>query len=99
MAEAAGLDPDDLKLSANKLRIKVRAQKLQELADIDEIRHMEEVRAAKLFNDKARSILRVEMGNPAQSHFEGEGQIVAICDTGLDQGSDTNVHPAFRVPF
>ena len=37
--------------------------------------------------------------------FEGEGELVAVADTGFDLGSITNVHPAFTgrvaklVPF
>ena len=95
VANAAGIDPGDLKLAGNKVRIRVKAQRLSELARIDEVRHIEEVRAAKLHNDVARRILRVETGKPPMARYEGEGQIVAVCDTGFDQGSTSNVHPAF----
>lgn len=87
VAQAAGLDPADLKPAGNKLRMKVKAQKLGDLARIDEVRHIEEVRPAKLHNDIARRILRVETSNPGVPRFEGDGQIVAVCDTGFDQGS------------
>lgn len=95
LAEAAGLDPAELKLAGNKVRIKVKAQKIAALARIDQVRHIEEVRAPQLHNDVARRILRVETGNPPKARFEGEGQIVAVCDTGFDQGSASNPHPAF----
>jgi len=95
VANAAGIDPGDLKLAGNKVRIRVKAQRLSELARIDEVRHIEEVRAAKLHNDVARRILRVETGKPSMARYEGEGQIIAVCDTGFDQGSTSNVHPAF----
>jgi serine protease AprX len=95
VAAAAGLDPQDLKLAGNKVRIKVKAQRLADLAQIDEVRHIEEVFPAKLHNDVARRILRVETGNPPTALFEGEGQIVTVCDTGFDKGSTTDVHPAF----
>ena len=84
VANAAGLDPADLNPAGNKVRIRVKAQRLSELARIDEVRHIEEVRAAKLHNDVARRILRVETGKPPMARFEGEGQIVAVCDTGFD---------------
>lgn len=95
VAEAAGMDPEDLKLAGNKVRIRVKAQKLSGLAQIDEVRHIEEVRRPQLHNDIARRILRVETGRPPTALFEGEGQAVAICDTGFDQGTTNNVHPAF----
>jgi len=95
VANAAGLDPGALKPTGSKIRIKVKVQRLAELARIDEVRHIEEVRAPKLHNDVARRILRVETGQPPVARFEGEGQVVAICDTGFDQGSTSNAHPAF----
>lgn len=95
VAEAAGLDPEDLKPAGNKVRIKVKSQRLSQLARIDEVRHIEEVRPANLHNDVARQILRVETGKPPKARFEGEGQVVAVCDTGFDKGSTTDVHPAF----
>ena len=95
VANAAGLDPRDLKPTGNKVRIKVKVQRLAELARIDEVRHIEEVRAPKLHNNVARRILRVETGKPPVARFEGEGQVVGVCDTGFDQGSTSNVHPAF----
>lgn len=95
VAEAAGMDPADLKPAGNKVRIRVTAQKMSKLAQIDEVRHIEEVRTAQLHNDVARRILRVETGRPPTALFEGEGQVVAICDTGFDKGATNNVHPAF----
>jgi hypothetical protein len=32
---------------------------------------------------------------PPVARFEGEGQVVAVCDTGFDHGSTSNVHPVF----
>ena len=51
----------------------------------------------KLHNDKARQI----MGIPDDNSFggmalTGRGQIVAICDSGLDTGNASNIHQDFR---
>lgn len=95
VASVAGLDPGDLVPSGNKIRIRVKAEKLPDLARIDEVRHIEEVRSPTLHNEVARRILRVEAGKPPKAAFTGDGQVIAICDTGFDMGSTTDVHSAF----
>ena len=49
----------------------------------------------KLHNDIARQILNVEPPPNPSRILEGQGQTVAVCDTGFDKGSTTNVHAAF----
>lgn len=97
LAAAARLDPTDLNLNEQKARLTVQTRYLPDLAAIDEVHHIEEVFPYELHNDIARRILRLEpnpLGVPVQ--FEGEGQIVAVADTGFDRGSTTDVHPAFQ---
>jgi len=97
LAAAARLDPHDLNLNEQKARLTVQARYLPDLAAIDEVHHIEEVFPYELANDVARRILRVEQNPPAAPiQFEGEGQIVAVADTGFDRGSTTDVHPAFQ---
>jgi serine protease AprX len=97
VAAAAGIDAADLKLSRHKIRLKIQLRNLSVLAALDEVRHVEEVFPAQLHNDVARQILRIGIptGNPG-TVLEGEGQIVAVADTGFDKGSTTDVHPAFQ---
>jgi subtilisin family serine protease len=96
IAGAARLNPAELDLTPEKVRLTVQEKYLQDLAAIDEVRNIEKVFPNKLSNDVARRILRLE-ANPAGAPvpFEGEGQIIAVADTGFDQGSSTNTHPAF----
>ena len=95
VAAAAGLDPDDLNPTGSKVRIRLALNKMADVVALDEVRHVEEVSAAKLHNDVARRVLGVETGNPAPLPFDGAGQVVAVCDTGFDKGSMSNTHPAF----
>jgi hypothetical protein len=95
LAAATHLDPADLQLTRHKIRLNVAANQLAALASIDEVRHVEEVQPMKLHNDIARRLLNVEPAPVAGAVFEGAGQIVAVCDTGFDRGSTTNVHSAF----
>jgi serine protease AprX len=96
IAAAARLDPADLKLGRRKARLRVQEQYLPDLAALDEVRHVEEAPVYKLHNNVARRILGLPTpataGTPA---FQGDGQVVAVADTGLDKGSTTDVHPAF----
>jgi hypothetical protein len=95
VAGAAHLDPKTLKAGTQKFRISVQQRYLKDLAAIDEVRHVEDVVPLKLHNNFARKILAV-MGNPGgPSRFLGDGQLVAVGDTGFDVGSTSNVHPAF----
>ena len=94
LAAAAHLDASDLTLMRHKIRLNVEEKHLRDLASIDEVRHVEEALPMKLHNDIARQILNVEPP-PHPTTFEGEGQTVAVADTGFDRGSTTNVHNAF----
>jgi serine protease AprX len=96
IATAAGVDADDIEVAGNKVRLTVPSRSLPKLADIDEVRSIERVSPKKLQNDVARGILRVGLPLADATVLEGAGQVVAVCDTGLDKGSTTNVHPAFK---
>src|SRR6266511_5003523 len=96
LAAAARIDPADLKLSPHKVRLTVQTRYLPDLAAIDEVRNIEEAVPKKLHNNVARQILRVELNPGPGPTFEGDGQIVAVADTGFDLGSTSDVHPAFQ---
>jgi subtilisin family serine protease len=95
VAEAAHLNPDQVKVGHGKIRLVVKERRLADVAALDDVRHIEEVLPRKLQNSVARQILRVPTGNPLPGG-EGEGEIVAVADTGFDKGSTTDVHPAFK---
>ncbi len=95
LAAVALLDASDLNLTRHKIRLTVEAKNLNDLASIDEVRHVEEALPMKLHNDIARQILNVEPSPNPGTTFEGAGQTVAVADTGFDTGSTTNVHEAF----
>lgn len=95
VAAAAGVTPDMLTTGTNKFRVVVEQGRLDDLADIDEVAHLEPVPRRKLFNNVAGRVLHSEplvAGVP----LTGEGQVVAVADTGFDKGSVTDVHPAFK---
>lgn len=94
VAEAAHLPLDEVRIAGQKIRLVTKTRRLADIAALDEVRHVEEVLAAKLHNSVARQVLRVPNG-AASAGQEGKGEIVAVADTGFDKGSTTNTHPAF----
>lgn len=77
-----------------KIRIKVAAQDpiLDRIAALPDVSLLEEYVPPKLYNDRAREILRIESPNPGALLTQtGAGQIVAVADTGID-----DQHPDLR---
>jgi serine protease AprX len=95
IAAAAHLPLEDLVVTPSKVRLTLKVRRLQDVAALDDVRHVEKVQRRKLANSVARQILRVPAAAPAGA-ADGKGEIIAIADTGFDRGSTTDVHPAFK---
>jgi len=96
IAVAAGLDPEEIRAYGKKFRVRIPRRRLEKVAAIDEVRHLEQYVRPSLMNTVAIGILRADRlhdANPVA--LRGAGQVVAVCDTGFDKGSTSNVHPAF----
>jgi serine protease AprX len=63
---------------------------LFELGGLPQVAKVEEIVPPQLYDQKARQILRLEQPGKPAFGFEGEGQIIGIADTGLD-----DLHPDF----
>jgi subtilisin family serine protease len=94
IAASANVDPGDVQAGRRKVRLTVEEGALSQLSALDAVHHIEPVPERQLFNNVARGIVRADVVINGTS-FEGDGQIVAVADTGLDRGSTTDVHPAF----
>jgi hypothetical protein len=95
IAEAAQVSPNLIQVGRNKVRLTVKARQLDGLANVDGVRSVEEVKPRKLLNNVARKILGAPAVGAANPPFFGQGQVVAVADTGFDRGSTTDTHPAF----
>ncbi|EED20825.1 subtilisin, putative [Talaromyces stipitatus ATCC 10500] len=99
IAEAADVDPEAIDLEDGGLQIKVDADKLEKIAALDEVRVLHTINEPALFNNVARKILNLDDGNDStraqEIVYTGKDQIVCVADTGLDKGSDKDVHEAF----
>jgi subtilisin family serine protease len=92
----AGHDVDVDGSGGRKVRIalsaEAEAELAQQIATLPGVLNMIEHVPPKLFNDVARQILGVTSANPGQDlKYQGEGQIIAVADTGLD-----DTHPDFN---
>ncbi len=94
IAAAARVNPDDLEMGRHKVRLHVQDRYLDDLAALDEVRHMESAPVYRLYNNVARPILHADVVISGTT-YAGAGQLVVVNDTGFDKGSTTDVHPAF----
>lgn len=82
-----------LRFCPHKVRLTPQGKYLNDLASIDAVRCIEDVGEISLRNDHARSIIKVDVQpkpGATPRNYQGQGQIIAIADTGLD-----SKHPAF----
>ncbi|KAK0727777.1 peptidase S8 and S53 [Lasiosphaeria miniovina] len=94
IAAAAHIDRDGLELGRNKVRLTVEERWLDLLASIDAVRAIQKVRPPQLHNNVARSIMNASV-TVSGIAYQGEGEVVAVADTGFDKGDVSATHPAF----
>jgi serine protease AprX len=94
VSSAARVDKDTLPMGRRKVRLTVQEKQLDDLAAIDAVRVIQEVPEVKLHNNVARQILNANVVVDGTT-YQGDGQVVAVGDTGFDNGSTTRPHPAF----
>jgi len=95
IAEAVGLDQSAIKIEGQKARLTVSPGRIERLAQLDVVRHIEEFSGQKLYNNVALGLIRADLVQTNPHGFAGEGEVIAICDTGLDTGNVSTIHPAF----
>ncbi len=95
IAAVAGVSRAGLDARNGTVRTVVDADRLDALAGIDQVHHIEKDHDKQLWNNVARGILGAEIV-ATRTPFAGAGQIVAVCDTGFDNGDVANPHPAFE---
>jgi len=77
------------------LRAEVDASVAGELASVDGVLWVEEELVPKLHNDVAAGILNSTVAWGQYVPLSGTGQVVAVCDTGLDTGNTSTIHTDF----
>lgn len=106
VAQEAGVPLTELQVIPGKIRLTVHQDKLRNLAALDSVNRIEEVREKTTYNDRARRVLQVGE-TPVHldkmdttSGYQGTGQIVCVADSGIDIGTPPGInaaefHPAF----
>ncbi|MDP2217702.1 MAG: PGF-pre-PGF domain-containing protein [Methanolobus sp.] len=89
------MDADIVESSPRILRVRIARDMINDLAAIEGICWIEEYAVPVVFNDVAAGIINL---NPVHENYRlnGTGQIVAVCDTGLDTGNKNTVHEDVR---
>lgn len=95
IADRAGVNSSAISVENGLVRLDVSPENLENLAAVDEVRVIHPVNTRKLFNNVARRILGADNVTINNQTYKGEGQVVAVADTGFDKGSQTDVHDAF----
>ncbi|MGR0319705.1 S8 family serine peptidase [Agromyces sp. ZXT2-3] len=94
VASAAKVNPEQVEVTPGKLRVTTEQGRLPRLAAIDEIREIQPVPERRLFNNVARGILNADVTVNGTT-YRGDGEVVAVADTGFDTGDAADPHPAF----
>jgi hypothetical protein len=78
------------------LRVMLDISKVHELAKLADVKWIEPAVRNRLFNDVAAGILNVQQVRTDHG-LDGDGQIVGVADTGLDNGkNDATLHEDFK---
>ena len=95
LAIKAHIDKDQLEFASRKVRMTMDRRNLKDVASDDRVRVIEEVFPKVLHNNYAREILCADI-RLNDTFYYGDGQVVAVADTGFDKGSKDDCHPAFK---
>jgi PGF-pre-PGF domain-containing protein len=90
------MDANIVESSPRILRVRIAMDRINDFAAIEGICWIEEYAVPVVLNDVAADIINV---NPVHENYKlnGTGQIVAVCDTGLDTGvNDEFIHEDIR---
>ena len=95
VAEKTGVSVEDMEICANKIRLVVQQDSLNDVATLDSVNRIEEVRPKEVYSNYARQVLHADTLSQSTS-YRGDGQVICVADTGFDQGKmDNSMHPAF----
>lgn len=93
VAQAAGAALKTLRIGRDKIRLAVSPSRLLAIAALEGVLRVEPFAPARPCANVACGL--VEVTAVHQSGLRGQGEIVALCDTGLDTGNLASMHPHF----
>lgn len=93
------MERDDISVQHNALYLTASGEDIDTIAHLDTVRSVQESVPLSLFNEVARIVISIAETadlNIKTGKYEGGKQAVAVADTGLDLGSLSDMHPAFK---
>jgi serine protease AprX len=75
----------------------LRQDRLRKLARIHGVRNLSARPVRRLTSDRASQVMGAEksLNAPPGLGLSGDGEVIGICDSGLDSGDPKNIHPDF----
>ncbi len=95
ISKVAQVDRNQMDVTPDKIRLEVRLSALKAIAADDRVRILEEVVTPVLCDDQAKQLVFAPLRSRWNSGFRGQGQTIAVVDSGFDLGSLEDCHPAF----
>lgn len=92
------LDRETLSVHHDRIILTASAEAISNIGQLDAVKAIEEVVEKTICNNFARQDLELLDADISgiDNKYQGEGQVIAIADTGFDLGSVTDIHPAFK---
>lgn len=106
LSKELNIDPAEINEDVGSVMLDIKADQIDQIARIDDVRRIRELPRFKLHNYTGRAILGPGIAAPGkklaarQRAFDGEGEVVAVADSGFDRGiiddnDTTRMHEAF----
>lgn len=95
ISELADVSKSAISVDSGLVRVKVDAEALDKIADLEEVRVIHTVNERALFTNVARRLMNADNAMTNGTIYKGQDQIICVADTGFDTGSATEVHDAF----
>ena len=95
ISKVTQVEQNQMQITHGKIRLDVTLNELEAIAADDRVRILEEVVTPVLCDDHAKQLVSAPLPNQGSTEFRGQGQIIAVFDSGFDLGSIEDCHPAF----
>lgn len=96
--ELAGIDPGsiDIRREESVIRLTIGKDKLEDIANLENVGSIEEVHDLKFCNNVAREIIHADTSGLLHDlAYKGNNQLVTVADSGFDKGDAQNPHHDF----
>lgn len=92
LSKRSHCESENIEFLPNKARLTTKRLHLDDVALIDDVRCIEDVGTVVAYNDVARQVLELDSQSSGQTQqiYQGENQIIAVADSGLEHARQKN---------